>query len=73
MDGRVCIVTGANSGVGFETSLQLAAHGAHLVMVCRSQMRGEQAKAEIERVAEGPIDLILADLSFVMEDRGETA
>lgn len=69
MDGRVCIVTGANSGVGLETSLQLANHGAHLVMVCRSQMRGEQAKAKIEAVAEGPVDLILADLSLMAEVR----
>lgn len=69
MDGRVCIVTGANSGVGLETSLQLAKHGAHLVMVCRSQMRGEQAKAKIEAVAEGPVDLILADLSLMVEVR----
>lgn len=63
MDGKVCIVTGANSGVGFETSKQLAMHGAHLVMVCRNEKKGETAKAEIEKVAKGKVDLVLGDLS----------
>jgi retinol dehydrogenase 13 len=69
MDGRLCIVTGANSGVGFETSMQLAEHGAHLVMVCRSPMRGEAARTRIEAVAKGPVDLIIADLSSLEEVR----
>jgi len=69
MAGRVCIVTGANSGVGFETALQLGRHGAHLVMVCRNPQRGEDAKARIEAVATGPVDLILADLSRLDEVR----
>ena len=69
MDGRVCVVTGANSGVGFETSVQLAKHGAHLVMVCRSPMRGEAARTRIEAVAKGPVDLIIADLSSLAEVR----
>lgn len=69
MDGRVCVVTGANSGVGFETSVELAKHGAHLVMVCRSPMRGEAARVRIEAVAKGPVDLIIADLSCLEEVR----
>ncbi len=69
MDGRVCIVTGANSGVGYEASLQLAKHSAHLVMVCRNKERGEAAKAKIEAVARGPVDLLLADLSLLAEVR----
>ena len=69
MDGRVCVVTGANSGVGFETSLQLARHDAHLVMVCRNQARGAAAKAKIQAVARGQVDLILADLSSLAEVR----
>ncbi len=69
MEGRVCIVTGADSGVGFETSLQLAGNGAHLVMVCCSRMLGEQAKTKIQAAAKGPVDLILADLSSMDEVR----
>jgi retinol dehydrogenase-13 len=69
MDGWVCVVTGANSGVGFETSVQLAKHGAHLVMVCRSPMRGEAARTRIGAVSKGPVDLIIADLSSLEEVR----
>jgi len=69
MNGRVCIVTGANSGIGYETSIQLAKHGAHLVMVCRNKQKGEDAKAAIDRVAKGKVDLILADLSSIDEIR----
>jgi len=69
MDGCVCVVTGANSGVGFETSLQLARHDAHLVMVFRNQARGAAAKAKIQAVARGQVDLILADLSSLAEVR----
>jgi len=69
MEGRVSIVTGANSGVGLETSLQLARHGAHLVMVCRNQGRGEAAKAQVQAVAQGPVDLVIADLASLDEVR----
>jgi len=67
MEGRVCVVTGANSGVGFETAKRLARGGAHVVMVCRSETRGLPAKQEVERVAKGPVDLVCADLSVMGE------
>jgi NAD(P)-dependent dehydrogenase (short-subunit alcohol dehydrogenase family) len=46
--GRTAIVTGASSGVGFEIVLQLAQHGAHVIMASRSQDRTEQAARRIE-------------------------
>ena len=45
--GRRCLVTGANSGIGFETSLALADLGAEVRLLCRSAMRGEQAAQQI--------------------------
>ena len=69
MDGRVCIVTGANSGVGFESSLQLAQKGAHLVMVCRNRQRGEAARTKITAVAKGQVELVIADLASLDEVR----
>ncbi len=69
INGRVCIVTGANSGIGYETSLQLAKHGAHLVMVCRNKQKAEEAKTKIDSVAKGKVDLILADLASIDEIR----
>jgi NAD(P)-dependent dehydrogenase (short-subunit alcohol dehydrogenase family) len=70
LDGRVCIITGANSGVGYQGSLQLAQHGAHLVMVCRNKEKGEAAKAGIEEAARGPVDLVLGDLASLDGVRG---
>jgi retinol dehydrogenase-14 len=42
---KICVVTGANSGIGFEASRQLAERGATVVMVCRNPERGEAARA----------------------------
>jgi NAD(P)-dependent dehydrogenase (short-subunit alcohol dehydrogenase family) len=45
--GRVAVVTGANSGLGYVTSLELARHGARVVLGCRSDVRGKEAVAKI--------------------------
>lgn len=49
LHGRVCLVTGANSGIGFETSLALAERGASVWLLCRNRERGETAAADIRR------------------------
>lgn len=43
MDGKVVIVTGANSGIGFETALELAKRKATVILACRSMERGKRA------------------------------
>jgi len=64
MEGKVCLVTGANSGIGKETALGLAKMGATVVMVCRDKQRGEAARIEIRRESgNDSVDLMLADLS----------
>ena len=45
--GRFAIVTGANSGLGFDTALGLAAKGASVVLACRDANRGEQARQRL--------------------------
>ncbi|GMF16414.1 unnamed protein product [Phytophthora fragariaefolia] len=45
--GRLAIVTGANTGLGFATSLALARAGAHVVLACRNEARGLEAQQRI--------------------------
>ncbi|MBI4787341.1 MAG: SDR family oxidoreductase [Chloroflexi bacterium] len=47
MKGKVCIVTGANGGIGKATAAALAQRGATVILACRDQARGEAAKNEI--------------------------
>ncbi len=46
-DGKVMVVTGANSGLGLETTRILAARGAHVVLACRTAEKAEEAMREI--------------------------
>ncbi len=65
MKGKVCMITGANSGIGKRAALQFAERGATVVMVCRSQERGEAALAEIKtKSGSESVDLMLCDLSL---------
>jgi NAD(P)-dependent dehydrogenase (short-subunit alcohol dehydrogenase family) len=62
MKGKVCMVTGANSGIGKIVSMELAKMGAQVVMVCRNPESGEQARSEITRNSgNSNIELMLAD------------
>jgi len=64
MVGKVCIVTGANTGIGKETALGLAKLGATVVIVCRDRQRGEEAQSEIkQKSGNDKVDLMLCDLS----------
>src|SRR6266571_2515657 len=64
MQGKICMVTGANSGIGKATALALAQMGATVVMVCRDRARGEEARSEITTQSRNnAVDLLLADLS----------
>ncbi|MFQ5830562.1 MAG: SDR family oxidoreductase [Candidatus Methylomirabilia bacterium] len=70
MHEKVCVVTGANSGIGRTTVLGLARMGATVVLVCRSRTRGEEARAAIRQSSGSDLlDLMLADLSSQAEIR----
>ncbi|XP_067456345.1 retinol dehydrogenase 13 isoform X2 [Thunnus thynnus] len=49
LDGKTVLITGANTGIGRETSRDLARRGARVVMACRDLTRAEQAAEEIRR------------------------
>ena len=64
MRGKICLITGSNSGIGKETAVGLAKMGATVVMVVRNEERGEKAKAEIiQETGNQFIDLMLCDMS----------
>jgi retinol dehydrogenase 14 len=64
MGEKICLITGATSGIGKATVMGLANMGASVVMVGRDRGRGEAAMAEIkEKCANASVDLMLADLS----------
>jgi NAD(P)-dependent dehydrogenase (short-subunit alcohol dehydrogenase family) len=70
MNGKVCVVTGASSGIGKATSLALATLGADVILVCRDKARGEAALAELGAVAEASVrQLEIADLSSMQQVR----
>ena len=64
MDGKVCLVTGANGGIGREVCFELARQGAKIVMSARNRQQAEQVRSEIISKTGNPnIYLITADLS----------
>ena len=73
MHDAVCVVTGANSGIGKAAAAELARLGAHVV-VCRNEQRGRNAQSEIQAAAEtarpsrtDKVDLLIADLAVQQE------
>ncbi len=70
MQGKICLVTGATSGMGKETALGLARMGATVVLVARDANRGRQTQQEITRQSGNEhIDVLLADLAAQQEVR----
>lgn len=61
--GRVAVVTGANSGIGYEAASVLAANGAHVVVAVRDLGKGKQAVDEIARGHPGA-DLAVQELDL---------
>jgi len=64
MQGKICLVTGASSGIGKYTALGLAKQGAHVVLLCRNQEKADQVRDEIIHfTGNNKISTLVADLS----------
>jgi len=69
MDGRVCIITGATSGVGYQAAKRLAQGGAHLLLICRNGDKAARIKEELIREYAVQIEIVQADFSHLNEVR----
>ena len=67
--GRVAVVTGANTGLGFETARMLAERGAQVVMAVRDVEKGKQAAARID----GDVTVQVLDLASLDSIRSAAA
>lgn len=73
MEGKICMITGANSGIGKATAIGLAKMSATVVIVCRNKERGEPALKEIiEKTGNNKVDLFLCNLSSLESIRNLT-
>lgn len=71
MAGRVCLVTGATSGIGKATATGLARLGADLLLVARDPARGRATVAELQAANDGArVELLVADLASQASIRG---
>jgi NAD(P)-dependent dehydrogenase (short-subunit alcohol dehydrogenase family) len=74
MKGKVCMVTGANRGLGKATAMNLAKLGAAVILVCRDKARGEEAQSEIQKASSNDsVKLFLGDLSNLSSVRNLAA
>lgn len=65
--GRVAVITGANTGLGYETAAALAGHGARVVLAVRNLDKGKDAAARITAASPGA-DVVLAELDLTSLD-----
>lgn len=64
LDGKIIVITGANSGIGFTLAKQILYKGGHVVMACRSLDRANKAKESLlEEFPNGKVDILQYDQS----------
>ena len=63
MDGKVCVVTGSTSGVGYQAIKRLAQGGADIVMVCRNEKKAAAVQEQLQRQYPVNVDVVQADFS----------
>jgi NAD(P)-dependent dehydrogenase (short-subunit alcohol dehydrogenase family) len=70
LDGKTAVITGANSGIGFEAATMLAARGARVILACRDRSRGKEAVERLlARVPRADAELAPLDLASLASVR----
>lgn len=63
LDGKTVIITGANTGIGKETAVELARRNARVIMACRDMQRGQEACSEAKQRS-GSENIVLHQLDL---------
>jgi NAD(P)-dependent dehydrogenase (short-subunit alcohol dehydrogenase family) len=71
--GKLFVITGGNSGIGFEAAKILAAKNADVVIACRNAEKGRKALAKLVNLGTGRCDLITLDLADTASIRAAAA
>jgi NAD(P)-dependent dehydrogenase (short-subunit alcohol dehydrogenase family) len=73
-NGKTALITGANSGIGYQAAVELARHGAHVLLGVRSREKGLAALARLQQEAPGAnaevVELDMASLASVRQFAG---
>jgi NAD(P)-dependent dehydrogenase (short-subunit alcohol dehydrogenase family) len=69
MDGKICVITGATTGIGYQAAVRLAKAGAKIVMIVRNRDKAEKLCAELEAFSSCKHDYYLADFESLSEVR----
>ncbi len=65
MNKKICIITGANSGIGKAAAIQIAQQGYHTILACRNPEKGQTALREIEAISSTlSLELMIVDMSL---------
>ena len=72
MTGKICVITGTTSGVGYQAAIRLAKAGAKIVTIVRSKEKAEKLCAEIRTLSATEPDYYIADFANLSEVRKAT-
>ena len=70
MKDKICVITGATSGVGLEALRALAKGQASIIMVARNRRKAEEVKQELIEKYNTSVDIMIADFSRLEDVRG---
>ena len=63
LDGKTVVITGGDTGIGFQTALDLANRGARIILGCLNIKNGEIAGEKLRSVSKQPVDIVPLNLA----------